>query len=82
MSRANQQGQYYFRIWLSSKKDMYAHSDGAEVIDIPTVRRKKDGQMNFALASCEWAYCYVASTEDDSPIAVEHRGQDRRESNL
>jgi hypothetical protein len=78
MSTANQEGEYYFCVGMSSKKDIYVFAAGAEVVDGAIVLRKKDGQMSFTLASGQWEYCYAASSVDGSPIAVEHWIQDRR----
>jgi hypothetical protein len=72
MSMANQEGEYYFCIRLSGNKDMYAYADSAEVIDGAIVLRKKNGQMNFTLASGQWEYCYAASSVDGAAVAVEH----------
>jgi hypothetical protein len=73
-----EEGQHYFCIRLSTKKDMYVYADRAEVVDGSIVLRSKDGQLNFALAPGGWEHCYIASTEDGSPIAVEHWTQDTR----
>jgi hypothetical protein len=78
MGSPAEKGQHYFCIRLSSKKDMYVYADRAEVVDGSIVLRSKDGQLNFALASGGWEYCYLASTEDGAPIAVEHWTQDTR----
>ena len=71
-------GQHYFCIRLSTKKDMYAYADRADVVDGSIVLRSKDGHMNFALAPGGWEHCYLASPEDGSPLAVEHWTQDTR----
>ena len=78
MGIAAEKGQHYFCIRLNTKKDMYVYADRAEVVDGSIVLCSKDGQMNFALAPGGWEYCYIASPEDGSPIAVEHWTQDTR----
>ena len=78
MSVSAEKGEHYFCIRLSTKRDMYLYADRADVVNGSLVFGSKDGQLNFALASGGWEYCYVASTEDGSPIAVEHWTQDTR----
>lgn len=78
MIPANEDGEYYFCIGLSVKKDIYAFAASAEVVDGAIVLRKKDGQMLFTVASGHWEYGYAASSVDGSPLAVEHWVLDRR----
>lgn len=78
MTTANQDGECYFCIGLSSGKDIYAFAARAQIVDGAIVLCKKDGQMIFALASGQWEHCYVASSIDGSPVAIEHWTQDRR----
>ena len=52
-----EEGQQYFCIRLSTKKDMYVYADWAEVIDGSIVLPSKDGQMHFALATGGWEHC-------------------------
>jgi hypothetical protein len=78
MGTPTEQGQHYFCIRLSTKKDMYVYADQADVVGGSIVLRSKSGQMNFALAPGGWEHCYLASTEDGSPLAVEHWTQDTR----
>jgi hypothetical protein len=78
MSIPGEKGQHYFCIRLNSKKDMYVYADRADVVDGSIVLRSNDGQLNFAIAPGGWEYCYIASPEDGSPVAVEHWTQDTR----
>ncbi|MGH7230997.1 MAG: hypothetical protein ACREJU_06495 [Nitrospiraceae bacterium] len=78
MNFADQEGEHYFCIRLSSNKDMYAYADEVEIRDGALVLRKAKGQMNFALAPGQWEYCYAASSADGSAVAVEHWIRDSR----
>ena len=78
MRTPTEEGQHYFCIRLSTKKDMYVYADQADVVGGSIVLRSKSGQMNFAFAPGGWEHCYLASTEDGSPLAVEHWTQDTR----
>ena len=48
-----EEGQQYFCIRLSTKKDMYVYADRAEVVDGSIVLRSKDGQMNLPLPQAD-----------------------------
>ena len=50
MRTPTEEGQHYFCIRLSTKKDMYVYADQADVVGGSIVLRSKSGQMNFALA--------------------------------